>query len=74
MNNQFSGLSVGPAGVQGGYSPNLMQGNTNQFSPANIKGNSAINVSIVYFTFQIAIVLLSIHEKKLFGFRKIDFL
>ena len=40
MNNQFSGLSVGPAGVQGGYSPNLMQGNTNQFSPANIKGNS----------------------------------
>ena len=44
MNNQFSGLSVGPAGVQGGYSPNLMQGNTNQFSPANIKGNRAINV------------------------------
>jgi len=38
MNNQFSGLNVHPAGVQGGNSPNLIQGNTNQFSAANIKG------------------------------------
>ena len=60
MNNQFSGLNVHPAGVQGGNSPNLIQGNTNQFSAANIKGDRTYFVFVVFF---IAVDFYSLEHK-----------